>query len=183
MDAIRTPRLILRPLQRTDLRALHALYADAELMRYVTGYARTPKQTAARLRKDLGHHRDFGFGLCLALWAADGRPVGRCGLEPVPGPDGVEGEAAWMFARPWWGKGLATEAGRALLDFGLGELGLHRVFAEAHHRNEASLSVMRKLGMRYVGEKGDGRIYEVRASDTPNTRVSRSSPGNVPSSR
>jgi ribosomal-protein-alanine N-acetyltransferase len=133
-------------------------------MRWITGYPRTPRQTAARLRKDLGHHREYGFGLCLALWAEDGRVIGRCGLEPVPTADGLEGEAAWMFARRWWGRGLATEAGRALIDFGLHDLRLRRVFAEADRRNPASLAVMRKLGMRRVGERGDTRIYEAVAN-------------------
>ena len=163
METLRTPRLLLRPLRRRDLRALHALYADPELMRYITGYARTPRQTAARLRKDLRHHREYGFGLCLAIDAASGKPIGRCGLEPVVGPRGLEAEAAWMFARDWWGRGLATEAGRALLDFGLTHLRLPRIFAEADARNEASVAVMKKLGMRPAGRRADSLIYEVVA--------------------
>ena len=181
MNSIRTRRLILRPLRRTDLRAIHHLYADPELMRYITGHARTPSQTAARLRKDLRHHREHGFGLCLALWAEDGRPIGRCGLEPVPAAHGLEGEAAWMFAREWWGRGLATEAGRALITFGLDELGLQRVYAEADRRNPASLAVMRKIGMRPAGERGDTLIYEaVRSGKSTPPHRTRSAPVDSP---
>ncbi|MBT8337434.1 MAG: GNAT family N-acetyltransferase [Gemmatimonadetes bacterium] len=181
MNPIRTPRLILRPLRRSDLRAVHRLYSEPELMRYITGHPRTPRQSAARLRKDLKHHREYGFGLCLALWAEDGRPIGRCGLEPVPTAQGLEGEAAWMFAREWWGRGLATEAGRALIEFGLGELGLRRVYAEADRGNPASLAVMRRLGMRAAGERGDTLIYEaLRDGESPWPHLTATAPVRSP---
>ena len=73
MDPVHTDRLLLRPLVRRDLRALHRLYSDPELMHYITGRPRTVWETRARLKKDLAHHRDFGFGLCLVQLAASGR--------------------------------------------------------------------------------------------------------------
>lgn len=167
MNAISTARLRMRPMERRDLRALQSLYGDPELMRFITGRARTPLETRARLKKDLGHHRDFGFGLCIAEWRPSNEVIGRCGVEPHPGPQGLEGELAWMFARPWWGLGLATEAGAALIDYALSELDLHRVFATAHRLNSPSIRVMEKLGMT-LGNEVDAEVeYEVRARPTP----------------
>lgn len=162
MKTIATARVRLRPMERSDLRVLHGFYADPELMRFITGRPRTPWETRSRLRKDLRHHREFGFGLCIAEWREDGTVIGRCGLEPVQGPAGLEGEAAWMFAKRWWGRGLASEVGAALISSGLDDLGLSRVFAVAHIENAPSIRVMKKLGMREVEQRGDELVYEIR---------------------
>lgn len=145
MHSLETERLLLRPLTRQDFRALHSLYGDEELMRYIIGRARTPLETRARLKKDIRLHRDFGFGLCLGLERATGALVGRYGLEPREG--GRTGELAWMTRRDLRGVGLATEAGRALIEYGTRELGLSRIFAETHPGNEASIRVMDRLGL------------------------------------
>lgn len=154
MIPIVTPRLVLRPLVRSDLRALHTMYGDARMMRHITGYPRTPWQTGARLRKDLRDHREHGFGLCLGLLREGGAVVGRFGLEPRPIPAGLDGELAWMTLPPYRGRGLAVEAGRALIDYGYGELGLGRIYATTHVANAASTRVMERLGMSRTGDDG-----------------------------
>ena len=161
MDTIITQRLRIRPMARTDLRALQSLYGEPELMKYITGKSRSPHETRARLKKDLRQHQEFGFGLCVVEWLDTDEVIGRCGLEPRTGRRGLEGELAWMFSEPWWGRGLATEAGAALISFGLAELTLSRVFAKADRRNEASIRVMRRLGMTLLAHVGDEVEYEI----------------------
>lgn len=159
MEPILTDRLRLRPLTGDDLQPLHRMYADPVLMRFITGRPRTVRETRERLEKDLAHHREFGFGLCLVEWLDTGEVVGRAGLEPRPAGEVVEGELAWMIVQPWWGHGLATEAGAALIAFGR-ELGLARIFATANRANGPSLRIMQKLGMRRVAERGEEIEYE-----------------------
>ncbi len=161
MDPILTPRLCLRPLTRDDLRSLHALLGDHETMRFITGIGNTPLETRARLSLDVRLHAEFGFGLCLAEWRASGEVIGRAGIVPHRGPHGVEGELAWLFAAPWRGRGLATEAGAALIAFARSELSLHRLYAEAHPDNTASIRVMEKLGMVPVGGEGQDLRYAI----------------------
>ena len=60
-------------------------------------------------------------------------------------------EILYALERAAWGRGLATEAGRAALAFGFGEVRLARIIAVAHPENRASRAVMEKLGMRYEG--------------------------------
>ncbi len=60
-----------------------------------------------------------------------------------------------VFSRGFWEKGYATEASRALMDFGFAELGLHRIFATCDPANTASAHVLEKLGM-----KREGRLRE-----------------------
>lgn len=60
-------------------------------------------------------------------------------------------ELGYWIGVPYWGKGYATEASRALVDYGFGTLGLHRIFASHFANNPASARVLRKIGMRHEG--------------------------------
>ena len=64
---------------------------------------------------------------------------------------GPEVEIAWIFGRQYWGKGYATEAARACLDYGLGELGIERIVAIIFPENAPSIRVAEKLGMTCEG--------------------------------
>ncbi len=71
-----------------------------------------------------------------------------CGLKRLADDQVVLG---YRFFRRHWGKGYATEASRAALGFGFGELALPRVVALVAEENVASLRVMQKLGFRSIG--------------------------------
>ena len=60
-------------------------------------------------------------------------------------------ELGYWLGRPYWGQGYCTEAVRAVLDFGFGQLGLNRIFACHFARNPASGRVMQKAGMSREG--------------------------------
>ncbi|MEM7415702.1 MAG: GNAT family N-acetyltransferase [Gemmatimonadota bacterium] len=158
MEELKTARMTIRPLQRSDLRELHRLYGDEEVMTYITGRPRTPRETARRLRKDLRHHRDHGFGLCLMLDHAEDRVLGRVGLEPRVTDLGTEGELAWMLHREYRGVGYATEAAGALIEWGRAR-GLARIYAETDPENAASIRVMSRLGMQPAGRNGRDLVF------------------------
>ncbi len=166
---LRTDRLLLQPLQPADLPSLVTLYGDARVMHYITGRARTPEETAQRLDAHLQQHATYGFGLYATLERATGSFIGRCGLEPRPEQPragstvpALAGDLAWMFAVSHWGKGLGLEVGRALVDYGLYQLQLARVFATAAHGNTASIAIMKHLDMQLVADTERGVEYEIR---------------------
>ena len=88
---------------------------------------------------------------------ATGEFIGDCGLVYVEGK-GPEVEVAYHLTKEWWGRGLATEAARACLDYGFRELGLREIIAICFPEHVASRRVMEKAGMRYVGP---ARYYEL----------------------
>lgn len=106
------------------------------------------------------------LGLLATVLKSDGCYIGRCGLCPRRDESGgvVEGEAeiAHYLARPYWGQGLATEAGRAFVAYGFGSLGLTRIHAGVNADNLASLRVVGKLGFACVrsGEGGGSRWHD-----------------------
>lgn len=87
------------------------------------------------------------------------------------------GELGYWVGVPYWGRGYATEAARALTEYGFEELGLNRVVARHLTRNPASGRVMQKLGMRFEGvsrqhvvkwdEAEDIATYAVLRGDRP----------------
>jgi len=66
-------------------------------------------------------------------------------MKPAASREGT----LWYVIHPdAWGQGYATEAGRAILDFGFGSLGMHRMIADCDPANRASARVAERLGMR-----------------------------------
>lgn len=147
-----TKRLSYRPLQPTDAAAMHAVWGDPEVMRYLPAEPDAGlSETAERVERHIARFTETGFGLCAVVERGQGRVVGVCGLFPVEwtGPDV---EVAYHFARNVWNRGYATEAAAAWVGAAFDQLQLDRVVALAYPANRASTRVMEKLGMRFDRE-------------------------------
>jgi RimJ/RimL family protein N-acetyltransferase len=99
----------------------------------------------------LGHWSEHGFGVWVAEDRESGEPVGRAGLSwhlAWPG----DPEVGWWIAPAWQGRGLATEAGRAAVDFGFETLGFRRLVSICIEENVPSRRVMARLGFAKLTE-------------------------------
>jgi len=137
-----------------DLDALAESLADPEVMRYVgegEAVGRTRSESERMLRGLIDEYDRWGYG----LWAVTtddenaGLPIGWCGLIEWELDGTTEVEVAYLLGRAYWGKGYATEAATAVRDYGIGPVGRARLVSLVYPKNEASLGVVRKLGMRY----------------------------------
>jgi RimJ/RimL family protein N-acetyltransferase len=159
---LETDRLLLRPWRPAeDLDALVALNADADVMRWVTPNRPLRRdETADFLDRVIRHWDEHGFGLwALTPREADAECIGFAGLA-IPSflPAILPAvEVGWRLAPARWGRGLATEAARASIAFGFERLGLRSIVAVVDARNERSLRVTEKLGMR----PGADRLHPV----------------------
>ena len=146
--AVETERLRLRELTEDDVERMHAIYGDAETMRYI-GSAGRPTPDVDATRRTLGVLLDHGVQHGFTLWAIDERDgdqlVGVAGLLLVEGR-GPDVETAYLVRRDRWWLGYATEALHAVLGIAR-SLGLERVIALAYPGNHASRRVMEKAGM------------------------------------
>ena len=142
-----TARLHLRPFTAADHEAIHAVYSDPEVMRYVGhGAHRTMAETANALRiyGDVLARRGYSF---LAVTEREGGAlVGDGGLHPLGGR-GPDVELGYTLSRRAWGRGYATEIGQALVAHAFDVLGVDRVVAQVEPANHASRRVLEKLGM------------------------------------
>jgi [ribosomal protein S5]-alanine N-acetyltransferase len=137
----------LRPFTAADERAIHAVYADPEVMRYV-GHG--PHRTSADTKRALRGYADAlaarGYGFLAVVERESGEVIGDAGLHPLAGR-GPDVELGYTLARWAWGRGYATELGRALVQHAFAELRVPRVVAQVEPDNHASRHVLEKLGM------------------------------------
>jgi RimJ/RimL family protein N-acetyltransferase len=152
-----TDRLTLRPLRAEDAPALHAVYADPRVAHWIGPH------TLADVEDEIAEHvktyTSLGYGFLAVEDRATGTLIGDCGLQPFE-HHGPEPELGYDLAPPAWGRGLATEAARAVMAHAFGPLGLDRVVAVVKPDHVASQRVLEKAGLARAGER---RAY----GDTP----------------
>lgn len=167
-EQLETERLILRPLRLADLGPLHDVYADREVMRYVgagDAFSESIEESERRLQRAIEHHEQHGFGMWAVTSRETGTVMGDCGLF-LSAQRGPEVELAFRLGKPYWGRGFATEAARAWLEYGFSELALERILAVTHEENVASRRVLEKIGMRPAGTRDcDGKELLVFAAE------------------
>jgi len=149
---LHTRRLTLRDFREADWQAVHRYAVDPEVVRYMAWGPNTEAETQEFVRRTLEHQaaeprRHFGLAVTLN---PDGRLIGACNITAA-GTDDRGGYIGYVLRRDHWRQGYATEAARALLGFGFGSLGLHRIIATCDTDNGASARVMEKAGMRREG--------------------------------
>lgn len=147
---LRTKRLELRPLQADDSDLLVELDGDPDVMEFLTGRA-TEAQEVIEVwmpRRTEPAHDALGLG----YWSAfeEGDFVGWFCLTPDDGASGAA-ELGYRLRRRAWGRGLATEGARRVLEHGFGTVGLETIRAETMAVNARSRAVLERLGMRHVG--------------------------------
>ncbi|OUL28090.1 GNAT family N-acetyltransferase [Nostoc sp. 106C] len=145
MPEIETLRLRLRHFTLDDFDDLFRLYADAEVMRYLS--PRTSEQTKNSLCNHIQQWQEHNLGMWAVIHKETGKMIGRCGLGFLA--DTPEVELGYVFDKFYWNMGLATEAAQATLKYGFWEVKLEQIVAIAHPENIASVRVIEKVGMKY----------------------------------
>ena len=149
MIVLESERLLFRSHEAADLDAFCAMEADAEVRRYVGGAPRTREAAEQRFWEGVIQPVEDRLAMWATVLKVDGSYIGRCGLYPnIRGEQKVAGEAVLGFylARQFWGQGFASEAGRALVEFGFDELMLERIVTAVQVENTASVRILEKLG-------------------------------------
>jgi RimJ/RimL family protein N-acetyltransferase len=135
----------LRPLAECDLDAVHRLCSDWTVVRYM----RLPLMDRPGAEEFVRDSIQEKEGSVVRAVVREGRVVGLGGI--VKRPATGDGELWYLLEPASWGRGYTTDAAAQLLELGLGELGLHRVWATVVPENPASMRVLEKIGMRREG--------------------------------
>lgn len=146
---IETSNLCLTPLQAEDAGVLHRIYQSPGVLTYFPNPVPPALERVQRfIAGQQAHWEKYGYGNW-AIRLADGPEItGWAGLQYLPELD--ETEVGYLLDRPYWGKGYATEAARASLEFGFKNFELDHIIALVHPENLASQRVIEKCGMAYV---------------------------------
>jgi len=140
-----TGRLVLRPVTADDHAALLAHWTQPDVRQFLfDGAALSATEVAETIGESIGDFAARGYGIWLIEFRSGTGLVGTAGLRPLE-ESGLE--IFYSLTPGAWGHGYATEAARAVLEYGLGPLGLPEVLAEVDEGNAASVAVVKRLGM------------------------------------
>jgi RimJ/RimL family protein N-acetyltransferase len=159
--SLRTERLMLRRFGDQDLEVFAQMNSNPEVMKYYPAVLDRP-QSDAFMQSITQHWEQHGFGLFAITLVNDGRLIGYTGLK-IPSFQAWFTpcvEIGWRFMPETWGKGYATEAAHACLDFGFTTIGLNRIVSFTTIQNLRSERVMERLGMKRVGHFENPRVPE-----------------------
>lgn len=150
---LETARLIIRPFKSQDAEALHGIVSQPEVMRYLPEDVMSLDEVKSIIAWLNDCYRKntpeciMKFTLAVIL-KENGKLIGWCGLGPLDfSPSEIE--IFYGLSREHWGKGLATEAARAVLHYGFDTIGLSQIVAVTNPENVASIKVIENLGLTY----------------------------------
>ena len=151
LPTLTTDRLVLRWIEERDGASLRKVFGDPEVVRYWSSPALPDDAAAVALAREI---QELFRQRLLFQWGIAGRDddrlLGTATLWRVDLPH-RRAEVGFALAREAWGKGLMSEALRALLDHAFDVLGLHRIEADTDPRNRRSLALLERLGFRREG--------------------------------
>lgn len=176
MQPLKTDRLLLRPFRADDVAAAFGFFADPEVMHFsLHGPHPSHKQTEDFIATNINRQDRLGFSIWAVIERAGDALIGMSGLAEFG--HGVPGiELAYRLRRDRWGRGYATEAGRAAVGHAFGPLGLDRLIAAVEPANTPSIRVLEKCGFDFVEDRElggkDARVYEILSSPEPHPSTS-----------
>jgi RimJ/RimL family protein N-acetyltransferase len=171
---VRTARLVLRAMTDEDIDDIYAYQSRADVCRHLPFEPRTREEVAEKVAKysaALALNGDGDFWQLAVERAGDpGRVIGDVYFT-ITSAANAAGEIGWTLHPQHAGRGYMTEAAGAVLAIAFNDLGLHRVRAVLDPRNDASVALCNRLGMReeahfvedlwFKGAWGDTAIYAI----------------------
>lgn len=174
---LRTERLELRLMSLGDVDCIHAWMSDPDVVRYQLYEPRNREVVAEKVAEYLLSTRlEKDDDYVQPAIVLDGVVIGAIYFK-LDSADDLAAEIGWVLRRQYHGFGYAFEAAQAMLGVGFEEVGLHRIFAELDPRNDASIALCKRLGMReearfienlwFKGEWADTGIYAILDREWP----------------
>jgi RimJ/RimL family protein N-acetyltransferase len=162
-----TARLVLREFETDDWPAVLAYQRDPRYLKFYPWTDRTETEVRNFVQVFMDQQveqprRKFQLAITLP---DDGRVIGNCGIRRKNGND-READIGFELAPEYWGRGYATEAAIAIVDFGFRELRLHRISSWCIADNTASARVLERAGLRLEGRLRENEYFKGRWWDT-----------------
>ena len=161
-----TERLVLRPFREEDWVAAHAFGAVPEVSQYMAWGPNTEAESqrfVQRAMEAMEQAEPVDYFLAIVL-RSDHSLIGGCNLS-ITRREECEAMIGYTLHPEFWGQGYTTEAAAALLRFGFGNLGLHRITSWCDPDNTGSWRVMEKIGMRREGHEREAAFFKGRWHD------------------
>jgi [ribosomal protein S5]-alanine N-acetyltransferase len=148
MQILETSRLTLRYITARDNQALMRILGDEEVMRFSIIGVHNPRQIKQFIEQRLLSYLEYGFGLYALIHKQNQELIGYCGFFIQSIEEQKEVEVGYRLAQSYWGQGLATEAARAVVEYGQQRFNFQRFVCLIETGNIRSIRVATKLGMK-----------------------------------
>ncbi|WOO43072.1 GNAT family N-acetyltransferase [Rubellicoccus peritrichatus] len=157
---IETERLILRPFREEDLDDEFSILGDPDTMSFYPR-AYTREEVAEIIAKNIRTFEASGYGLFAVTDKHSGEYVGDCGIT-IQSIDGEEEfEVGYRIRKEHWGRGLAPEAARAMVEYGFKKLGLKKLCSYMPKNHHQSKRTAEKAGMTLQKEYRNPRNRDI----------------------
>lgn len=150
MIVAETPRLLLRHFTYYDVRDMAQVMGDPEVMKFSAKGPLSVEQTQDFLEHVIATYERKGFGLWALEENTTRQVIGYCGYSCLTIDGREEVELSYRLARSLWGKGLATEAANATVQYAFGTLKLPHLISIIEAENHGSIRVAEKCGLAYT---------------------------------
>lgn len=150
-NIIETERLILRPFRSEDAPVMFRNWAgDRDVPRYLTwNVHRSVADSECVVNMWVAQYNDIKTYNWVIVLKELGEPIGSIGVCRLY--ENIDGaEIGYCIGKPWWSKGIMTEAFSAIIPY-LFEVGFNRIDAAHAVKNPASGRVLQKCGLKYEG--------------------------------
>ncbi len=146
-------RILLREMEERDFVDVHKYASQEKVCQYQPWGPNTEQETVEFVKEVLEDAKKeprsrFTYAVILQ---ESGEMIGA-GELTIQDETNRVGEIGYILNPTYWGLGLATEAAKRLIEYGMNELKLHRIYATCDPRNTASSRVLEKVGMRKEGQ-------------------------------
>lgn len=151
--SIETNRLILRAVQEDDLQGIFELDSDPEVHRYLGKKPiKSFRESKSAIRYIRKQYEADGIGRWAVIDKRTNEFMGWAGLkyEREVRKEMHYYDLGYRLKQKFWGKGIATEAALASLNYGFRTMGLEAIYAGAHVENIASNKVLQKVGLKFI---------------------------------
>ena len=165
---IKTKRFIIRPFKKSDANQVYEVCNDFEISKTTLGipfpYTLEDATNFIKYTNDAISNQK-SYELAITLKENSDELVGCISLMGIKRP-ADKAELAYWVAKKFWNNGIATEAAKAITEYGFHTLKLNSIFVRFLDNNPASGKVMEKIGMKYVGKMREheyklGQYYDV----------------------
>ena len=150
LPTFETERLYLRQLTEHDLDLIYRLNSNADVMKYITGYAEDMEASKAALKRYLifPEQANASVGMWVTSEKETGKEIGWHILKKLD--ETGEFEIGYRLLPEFWGKGYATEGAKRLMKYGVEDLKAPCIVAVTLPENDASGNVLMKLGLEFI---------------------------------
>ncbi|BDS12081.1 GNAT family N-acetyltransferase [Aureispira anguillae] len=162
---LKSKRLTMRSIEMCDAQEIFDMQTDDLVLRYIAKQKPESLEEVENLIQNISDAYQKQEMLCWAAVIRDGeRIIGTCGFNRIE-KDNLRAEIGGALSPRYWGVGVAYEAVKQIIDYGLNELGLHTIVAKVDANNRSAIFLLEQLGFVLEGHFKDRMYFEGRFYD------------------